>query len=462
MQTKELRDIFQRAIQHTLHAGMVLSVLSCAADPKEPKNATPPPNSTPSDPSTALTLAPASAPTTISTSLPETLATAKAPNKDRGNSHEIPDPPPGYALYSCREGDAKIFTGVTPKDPAEYLELPALGDSFGEACQGAKDAKKCTDTLEKTRAKSGNKLLATRGDKVLLVDKGGIKKFLGGADTPQEAALIAYLNGIDVCNKGVSIKSEATEKFEFRLQAPNCTGEFSYAFEVTKKGDYKLLSEEQGHPCRGRRPEGLCEPARQAAKSAGEFFAEAAWQEAVSVPAFLALARDLRHLQAPKPLIEAALSSARDERRHAKQMSRLAARFGAKVTVPEVKDSLPKSLLSLALENEREGCVNETFAALLAWYQAETATDEETRALLRQIAEDETRHSQLAFEVRGWLIPHLSEAERQLLEATRQQTIERLGATIEFLPEEVAATVGWPSLRQSLSLLRQLQQQLWA
>ena len=53
-------------------------------------------------------------------------------------------------------------------------------------------------------------------------------------------------------------------------------------------------------------------------------------------------------------------------------------------------------------ENAREGCVRETFGALIAMHQAERAGDPIIRRAMRRIAEEETRHAELAWEVASW------------------------------------------------------------
>jgi hypothetical protein len=462
MDLHQLRNIFHRAIRHSCTAGALVGALSCAAEQKDPVTPLANPTSTPT--TKEASTAPASTPTSLAQSLPTDLPEIplKDPDDMDRNRPRYPQPAYGFEKYNCRDGEAKTLSGVTPQKAPDYMELVAYGDSTGEACKTAKDATKCQESLKKAKSKNDRALLVTQGDEVLVVTKKNVKKFLGGADNAQEAALIVHLNGIDVCGEGATIQTDMSDKFKFAINGRTCTNEMNYGVEVSKAGDYKLIGQGEGSFCRGRRPEGLCEPEKIQMTNAGEFFAEAAWQEAVSVPAFRDLARDLLLLNAPAHLIEAARSFADDEIRHAEQMTALAARFGATVSVPEVRETTPKNLLALAIENEREGCINETFAALLAWHQAETAADPEVRSELRKIAEDETRHSQLSFEIREWALSQLAPSERSFIQETRQQTIARLRTKIEVLPEDTATMVGWPSLGRSLQLLRQLEQNLWS
>jgi cell division septum initiation protein DivIVA len=52
----------------------------------------------------------------------------------------------------------------------------------------------------------------------------------------------------------------------------------------------------------------------------------------------------------------------------------------------------------------REGCVNETIAALTASEQARAATDPALRAILERIARDEADHAELAWRFVDWAL----------------------------------------------------------
>ena len=120
----------------------------------------------------------------------------------------------------------------------------------------------------------------------------------------------------------------------------------------------------------GRRPSSLL-PAEPppAGDEVGRFFAGVAHLEAASVDAFEELARDLRALGAPAELIEQAERAAVDERRHAQITAGQARRFGAEPATPAIAPAAPRDLERLARENAVEGCVRETFGALVAGWQ---------------------------------------------------------------------------------------------
>lgn len=126
-----------------------------------------------------------------------------------------------------------------------------------------------------------------------------------------------------------------------------------------------LCNATYGATC-GRRPAGFLD-CPSPGSGPGAYFATLARLEAASVPAFLALRRELRAHRAPAPLLRAAARAAADEVRHARAMTALARRFGARVfNPPPPPPAPPRPLLDVAAENAREGCVRETYGAALA------------------------------------------------------------------------------------------------
>jgi hypothetical protein len=213
-------------------------------------------------------------------------------------------------------------------------------------------------------------------------------------------------------------------------------------------------------PCLGRRPEGLVsdgDGSRDAtgASALGQHFAAAAHLEAASVPAFRRLRAELRAHGAPRRLIDACTRAARDEIRHARSAARLARRFGATRPPVRLLPARPRSLMALAVENAREGCVGESFAALLASFQAATAADPDVRAHLTSIAGDETRHAELAWEIDAWLRTRLPPRERAHLAAVRADELARLAATLEAPADaELQRAAGLPAPAAARALYR--------
>jgi len=119
--------------------------------------------------------------------------------------------------------------------------------------------------------------------------------------------------------------------------------------------------------------------------------------EAASVPAFLRLADELRQHGAPAALVARAEQAAADEVGHAAGFAHLRAERGAPSAASPVEvPQAPRSLEALAVENAVEGCVRETFGALVAGYQARTAGDEALRRIMTRVAAEELLHAELA------------------------------------------------------------------
>ncbi|MFO0669514.1 MAG: ferritin-like domain-containing protein [Polyangiaceae bacterium] len=209
----------------------------------------------------------------------------------------------------------------------------------------------------------------------------------------------------------------------------------------------------------GRKPRGLDESSVfvAAAASGGALFAAMARLEEAAIAAFRLLRRDLAALDAPRSLVRAAAAAARDESRHARVTTRLARRRG--VVPPrarlEKRRPAPLSLAALALENAVEGCVHETFGALLAAHHAAHAKDDDVRRALARIAEDELRHAALAWAIARWAEPQLDDVTRARVDRARRDAARALAASPAIhLPSDPG--VGLPSAAEQRSLARAL------
>ncbi len=183
-------------------------------------------------------------------------------------------------------------------------------------------------------------------------------------------------------------------------------------------------------PVRGRRPPGLVRPRVAAFDPVAADLAEAAHLEAASVLAFQRLADELAALGAPRSLVERSRAAARDEVRHADVMARFARRAGAEPPPVETTWSPARDAFAVALDNAVEGCVLEAFAAVTARFDAALASCSELAAALDQIAEDEGRHADLAWDIAAWLEPQLSSSERAAVGAARSAALATLGAPL--------------------------------
>ena len=141
-------------------------------------------------------------------------------------------------------------------------------------------------------------------------------------------------------------------------------------------------------------------------KALGSSWLEAARAEAASVPAFIALGRDLARVGAPRALINRAQSAARDEVRHARLCVALAGRaYGRSITTilpgvpPITRETRREALTRLALESWHDGCLGEATAARREALAFETCREGQSRDALGRIAHDEHTHGELAWSV---------------------------------------------------------------
>ncbi|MGV3623525.1 MAG: ferritin-like domain-containing protein [Archangium sp.] len=355
---------------------------------------------------------------------------------------------------SSRVGEVCKTATDKPTCEADFTALEP-GGGFGEEC-----SQLCVDYH----------LATTRGDTVTAVASlEQLKTFLGPIDTPQEAMLIAFANKFRVSCDDPTRGSAKADKGGWQVIAT--TGHtcgagaalIRHYLHVSTEGE--LTEEraeiiERGMPnCAiGRRPAGLSSRGVSGCDEAlGRHFAQVAHLEAASVPAFEQLHDELSLHGAPMELRREALRSALDEFHHTKLMAQLSRRFGAEPEVPEVGEFSPRSLLSLARDNAVEGCVRETFGALVANYQARHAEDVSVRETMHRIAEDETRHAELSWAIDVWAMHNLSAAERVSVHTARRRALEALREEVKVAWEpEVARLAGLPSPEVAAAMLDSL------
>ena len=215
--------------------------------------------------------------------------------------------------------------------------------------------------------------------------------------------------------------------------------------------------------CGGRSHHCVRSHGDDAGPTAAAWLARAAHDEAASVHAFTALVAELTAHRAPEPLLARLRAAADDEVRHATIIKNLAEAHGATILTPDIMTTPPRTLLAIAVENAREGCVNETWAALCAAHQARRAADPRTRFIFAEIAADEARHAELAWFLDTWLMGQLTAAERAIVETTRQTAARELRGSLADLPHgpELAA-LGLPDPATARHLAASLDVTLWS
>ena len=212
--------------------------------------------------------------------------------------------------------------------------------------------------------------------------------------------------------------------------------------------------------CTGRRFAGYRHA--RAAASVGGHFAEMARLEAAAVFAFERLQDELAGLGAPPRLVHRARRSIDEERRHARVVGRIARRFGVLPRAPRRPRFRRRSLERFAIENVVEGCVRETYGALLATWQAEHASDPATRRALRAIARDETRHAALSHAVAAFVEPKLAPDERARVARARRRALRDLRRAIRRAPSaDLVRVAGLPTAEQASALVDALSYFFW-
>jgi hypothetical protein len=154
--------------------------------------------------------------------------------------------------------------------------------------------------------------------------------------------------------------------------------------------------------------------------------------EHASVASFGRFALELMAIGAPAELVEQAHVAALDEVRHARLCFSLASAYAGAELGPSPfpfggSAEVRSDLAAIAAAVVREGCIGETLAAAQAAAQLERATDPAVRAVLAAIAEDESRHAELAWRTVAWAVRVGGDAVR---EAVRRAFDEASGEGI--------------------------------
>ena len=219
-----------------------------------------------------------------------------------------------------------------------------------------------------------------------------------------------------------------------------------------------------GCPVAGRWPRGLERPAPvlEGSSALGSYFAECALLEAAAVLAFERLARELRAHGAPDELVRAAQSAAEDEKRHARDVGRIASSWGAEPAVVALPGGEVRSLFDIARENVMEGVVRETYGAALVTFRAAHAADGLVREVERSLVADETAHAELSWALDGCARSRLDAEQRRALDHARSEAITELRSALEREPDAVLVErAGVPGRAAALAMVDLLEQRVW-
>jgi len=403
----------------------------------------------------------------------------------------------------CEGGSPRLLDAVEPAEALDYLELRSASDFSGESdpttweaqvdessgtlCAGAADEAACTAAFAMLpkdsefvagggfEITSYRSLAFTRGDDVGAIrSEPELQQLLGPIDAPGDAALLATLGSHHSlrCSAPAQVGEQGDDYVVYTRTGGGCGPNDDiehHVVHVSADGTVEVIQTElieSGDPnCSvGRLPAGLCRrPRSRGTDPVGAFFAEVAHLEAAAVSAFGQLAAELRRHDAPAPMVRAALRSRADEVRHARVTARLARRYGGRPVAPRVAAVAPRPLLDVAQDNAAEGCIRETYGALVAHAQARRAHDPRVRRALARIARDETRHAALSWSLDAWARARMTSTERRQLDRAQADAWPRLELqlTAEHDPR-VHTEAGMPGPDHAQAMFRQLRHDLRA
>jgi hypothetical protein len=414
-----------------------------------------------------------------------------------GTGSELPETSL-FAAPPCTPSQQISVAGLLPTSPVDYVELrrssfggtsDSTVSSSGTKCGTATDMMTCNNDLTSLTSTDGfhggclpgscaHYLATTSGDTVAkVVSVAELKSFLANVDTPSEAVLTAFANDYDLSCKdpergGVRVSPSGVgyevlaSKMTRDCDPVEITG---YHLHVRKSGAVSVLASavisSQKGVCVGRRPVGLIDGAPDGCDmtgDVGEYLARSAELEAAAVAAFEILGRELQAHGAPVDLSREATWAAQDEVRHARLTAQLAHRYGAIPKAPRVEPRGVRELFDVAMENAVEGCVRETYGALVALWQARVARDPVVATAMSDIAADEIRHAALSWSVSRWANRVLPERPRQRLRQAQQQAIATLRDEVAAAPKDsLTHLLGLPTPAQAQTMLDQLEASLW-
>ena len=135
-------------------------------------------------------------------------------------------------------------------------------------------------------------------------------------------------------------------------------------------------------------------------------------------------------------------------------MHALTTRHGGTKIQPQIPAAESRSLTRFAMENAREGCVRETYGALMACWQAKHAADPKIREAMAAIAHDETEHAALSWDIARFIESKLDDKNRALVHASqedaRRELAEALAAPVDAT---LVAVAGLPTPVEGKRLL---------
>ncbi len=304
--------------------------------------------------------------------------------------------------------------------------------------------------------------VVTRGDDVQTITTlADLEVAVAPIQTKEQALPMAYLAGhYPSCSSG-NVRTDA-DGFTVRAVEGGCGGpEYEYTYKVSPDGTVAESSKTKiadGDPncVEGRRPAGLdVAPSAGWLVSVSEHLRAVAFMETAAIWAFDELCADLKRHGAPLDLQARAAQAREDEVANACIMHAELERRGLSAPTSVAPPSRALSLLELARLNATEGCVRETYGALLANHQGAYATDPALRRAFTRIARDEAEHAELSLDLATWLDTKLSAEERADVARAKEDAVVALFEECSRLDAsaEVREEAGMPTARVAQMML---------
>jgi hypothetical protein len=181
---------------------------------------------------------------------------------------------------------------------------------------------------------------------------------------------------------------------------------------------------------------------RATRRALADAWTEDALAEHASIASFARFVLELLAVGAPAELVRDAQQALADEIVHAELCFTLASTYVGEHVGPGALSvegaPLRTDLADIACATAREGCINETLAALCARAACEEARDPVVKAALSIIADDEARHAALAWRFVRWAVTR--DARARALVRNVFATLPRIDAVAPRVDNEALLT----------------------
>lgn len=302
------------------------------------------------------------------------------------------DMPHGYCTTSVPVGTKVCVYGCVRDSECGPNQICLCGDPVGE----------CVASTCKSDADCGAGLACQRYDR-----SHGCDSYAFACQTPEDTCAVDNDCGEEYCDGAAG---------RFMCVTGGCVVGRPFLVE----GAERVAPLTSRQDWRGSFELGALGGAPELRGAAALAWARVGQMEHASVAAFARFVLQLLQLGAPPQLVEDATQAMADETRHAQLAFSVACALGTSAVGPgslDIERSLGEtSLLDVVRLALREGCIGETAAALEAREAALRAESPDLARVLHAIADDESRHAELAFRFLGWALEQSPEPVRAVLE----------------------------------------------